>query len=539
MKYKLNRLKTLTLVMALSNSSITAPISVLANGHWSSSYMQSMTQAGLMEGRGDHSYDPDELINRAEFITIVNNTFGFTQEANVHFSDVSPHAWYSQQIARAVSAGYIQGFGDNTVRPANHITRAEVSVILNNLLSLPTALTSSFADANEIPSWAYGAVNSIAQAGLVRGFPDGTFRANNNITRGEATVILSLVRDLLLNYDSLEELSGETPLEEIEATVIDGGLEIRGDFGTEELQIVTGDVIITGNSASVVRNLEIHGDLTIEESLANNLVFLNNVTVTGALHVHSANVHLLGEFNDVYMDQENTRLRLRNSDATIIENLNVLSGAIGSRISLDRNTRIENADINARVAINGTGRIGSANLRVSGVTVTNNTIIQSFVSGSQPLSGTTIAGGGGGGNWSGGGGGGWTPPPATPVDSPIITSGNFFEVDGGVGGSHQVVVTGANVTFTLEGAPSGVTIGSNSGMLTVSEQTAAREHEFTIAASNAMGTYRQTFTLMVNAISVPPAPEVCKECGCEDCICTSDEHGVCENCGEEDCTCNY
>ena len=408
MKYKLKRMTTATLILALGGAS-RPPINVHANTfndtnyHWTNSHIQSMAQEGLINGRGDSVFDPDEHINRAEIFTLVNNMFGFTDEANIHFEDVSAEAWYAQHVRRAVAAGYIQGFGDNTARPTNNITRAEVSVILNNILEFPTTAMSSFADSHLIPSWAYGAVNAIAQAGLVRGFPDGTFRATNNITRAEATVVLSLVRDLLTNYDTLLE---EAPKEETAA--IEENLEIIGSFGTEELQVVNGNVIIAGNEASFVENLQVNGDLKIQASLGDNLVFLNNVTVTGAVRIHGTNVHLLGEFNDVYMNGENTRLRLRNSGETTVENLNVLGNATNSRISPDRNTRIENADINARVAINGTGRIGTANIRVSGVTVTNHAIIENLALDSQPVSRPTVAtgGSGGGGGWSGGGQGG-------------------------------------------------------------------------------------------------------------------------------------
>jgi|GEM_PF-2377348 len=428
MKYKLKRMAAATLVVALSTN--VAPISVYARSfndinsqHWAYRHITSLASDGIVNGRDDGNFDPDATITRAEFITMINNTFGFTNESEIHFSDVNQDAWYAGQIRRAIAAGYVQGFEDGTLRPNNNITRAEATVILNNILGLPSAPLAQFEDTTEIPSWAQNAVNSVAAAEIIRGFPDGTFRPTNNMTRAESAVVLTNVRDNFLR----QNLSNEDIVSDMgqEVVALGDAFTITSNHGTSEVQTIDGDVRIAGTTALEVRNLVINGDLVIAESQRSQLVSLSNVTVTGTVYIDSTNVHLLGEFNNVNVNQPNTRLRLRNSGGTTVQSLTVAETATGTRLSLDANTSIESAVINAaRTSIVGNGRIANAAINAANVTVANASIIQNMTGSNQATVGGGAGNVGGGNIGGGGGGGGWTPgPPSPEVQPPIAAQG--------------------------------------------------------------------------------------------------------------------
>ncbi|MCL2695036.1 MAG: hypothetical protein FWE69_01785 [Clostridiales bacterium] len=93
---------------------------------------------------------------------------------------------------------------------------------------------------------------------------------------------------------------------------------------------------------------------------------------------------------------------------------------------------------------------------------------------------------------------------ATPA-APVITSANKKSVVSGAGGTFQVTATGTNpIAYSLTGAPTGVTINSTSGLITIAGTVAVNTHTFTITASN--GTTpnaTQNFTLTVTATFVP------------------------------------
>jgi hypothetical protein len=94
---------------------------------------------------------------------------------------------------------------------------------------------------------------------------------------------------------------------------------------------------------------------------------------------------------------------------------------------------------------------------------------------------------------------------------PVITSGNFYNTVEGTGGSLALTASGtAPITFSLLGAPAGVSISGNN--LVVSNTVEARTdtdgnvipYSFTIRAQNAVGDFEQTFTLTVEKAPVPP-----------------------------------
>lgn len=69
-------------------------------------------------------------INRAEFISMIVNEFGFTEKAEIKFTDVPTTATYYEALQKAVKAGLIKGFEDGKFRPNNPITAADATVIL-------------------------------------------------------------------------------------------------------------------------------------------------------------------------------------------------------------------------------------------------------------------------------------------------------------------------------------------------------------------------------------------------------------------------
>ncbi len=90
---------------------------------------------------------------------------------------------------------YIQGYPDGSFRPNAKITRAEAAVIFYRLLTEQSraryaALSSGFSDV-PFGSWYSRAVSTLAAAGVLKGYPDGTFRPDASITRAEMAAILT------------------------------------------------------------------------------------------------------------------------------------------------------------------------------------------------------------------------------------------------------------------------------------------------------------------------------------------------------------
>ncbi|MFS0726540.1 S-layer homology domain-containing protein [Paenibacillus sp. 1P07SE] len=107
------------------------------------------------------------------------------------FRDVQHH-WAEQHILRAVEMGWIHGFPDGTFKPQDPVTRAEFTTMLARALQLAPRLDEGigYADGDQIPAYAREAVSQATAAHIVQGFEDRTFRPHQRITRSEITVMI-------------------------------------------------------------------------------------------------------------------------------------------------------------------------------------------------------------------------------------------------------------------------------------------------------------------------------------------------------------
>lgn len=131
-------------------------------------------------------YAQDQAGNQSAFSPLVT---AFVQEIP---------SQYAQAMTRLSDLGIMQGYPDGTMRPLNKVTRAEFAAFLARTLTkanyTPPTSPATFVTFSDLPleHWAYQAVEFVSAQGLMKGFPDGTFRPEEYITGKE--VIAALVR---------------------------------------------------------------------------------------------------------------------------------------------------------------------------------------------------------------------------------------------------------------------------------------------------------------------------------------------------------
>lgn len=115
------------------------------------------------------------------------------QPGENRFTDTSGHP-AEEHIKNLGKRGTVSGYGDGTFRPEQLISRAEFISILARAqdwdIEASTAEPQYFKDNSKIPWWAAGAVYTARKLGLISGYPDGSFRPRQAITRGEAAAIM-------------------------------------------------------------------------------------------------------------------------------------------------------------------------------------------------------------------------------------------------------------------------------------------------------------------------------------------------------------
>jgi len=188
---------------ALSNDVYAAENLTDIQGHWAGNVIQEWVDNGLASGYPDGTFRPEKSITRAEYMALANRAFNFTDETEVNFSDVKPGDWYLSTIKKAISAGYISGYPDGTMRPKEPITRQEAAMIIAKIkgLTTNTQAIQTLTDGDEIGDWSKGYVGAVIEAGYMTGYTDGSFKANNQIKRGEAITAFNNAKKIASIYE--------------------------------------------------------------------------------------------------------------------------------------------------------------------------------------------------------------------------------------------------------------------------------------------------------------------------------------------------
>ena len=104
-------------------------------GDWYANTVGYAVQRGIVSGYPDGSFKPNKPITRAEFAAIASRFDALAQGNAIAFSDLAPSHWGYNAIRSAATKGWISGYPDNTFRPEQAITRAEVTAITNRMLN--------------------------------------------------------------------------------------------------------------------------------------------------------------------------------------------------------------------------------------------------------------------------------------------------------------------------------------------------------------------------------------------------------------------
>jgi hypothetical protein len=118
-------------------------------------------------------------------------------ENNLTFSDLNETHWAYESIMKLVDAGIIQGYPDGTFQPEGYITRAELVKITNMIYSYTDKQEGSNLTDIKAEDWFYENVLIAQKAGYIVGYPDNTFKPNDLITRQELCKILDEINNLV------------------------------------------------------------------------------------------------------------------------------------------------------------------------------------------------------------------------------------------------------------------------------------------------------------------------------------------------------
>ena len=375
--------------MAMSVTAFGAPTDI--QGHWAQNTINKWVDKGDISGYPDGTFRPNNMITRAEFVVLVNNAMGYTKSGYAYFSDVPSHYWGKNAIQTGVAAGYISGDGNGIFRPNDPVTRQEAAAMISRILDLKQNESRAYryTDSYAISNWAKGVVGAVSEAGIMAGYPDGSFGPNRVLTRAEAVLAL----DKTVNYKpgDKEEDKEETKKEDmlltqskLEDTTITGDLTISDRLGTKTITLedvtVKGKLIVDGGGEIILKDCDIKEMVMDQKD--------TTVKASGKTAVEKTTFQKIGkltggDYTDVIVDKElsgyitidakvrnltldaETDLKL-GSDARI-KNMEITKNADKATIDFSKG-KVEDMTVKDKVTIKGSGDIDTMTVYVSGVT---------------------------------------------------------------------------------------------------------------------------------------------------------------------------
>lgn len=175
---------------------------------WSRPALEFAVEKGILQGDANRDLRPHDNITRAETAAVLVRLLGAKGTGQLEkFRDADPNAWYYKELSAAVAAGIFNGTGADTIEPTAPITREQVMVVLCRAFGIAVKDPSAymeFSDNGQISAYARASIGALRAKGLLQGYPDGSLKPGDPISRAETAQLLYNLFDCIA--DSPEQL---------------------------------------------------------------------------------------------------------------------------------------------------------------------------------------------------------------------------------------------------------------------------------------------------------------------------------------------
>lgn len=173
--------------------------------NWAKAYIEALASRNIIAGFPDGTFKPNEPVTRAQFAAIITKAFNPpAKKEAITFTDVQSNFWAFQVIQASARGGFISGYPDRTFKPQQQIQRVQVLVSLANGLGLTAANSNAisfYSDAAKIPSYATSPVAAATVRGLVVNYP--TVKQLNPTREATRAEVAAFVYQALLNANAV------------------------------------------------------------------------------------------------------------------------------------------------------------------------------------------------------------------------------------------------------------------------------------------------------------------------------------------------
>ncbi len=173
-------------------------------GHWAETVIRVLSANKYVQGNGDGTFTPENNVTRAEFMEMAVNALKLEKVTYDNcLADVAADDWYANTLETAKQAGLLaEGLvTDNNYRPEEAITREDAALIISKVAEKLGAESEMSAiglfGENEPSEYAKEGVAKAIAYGIMQGDPDGRIRPFDNLTRAEASELLTKTIELV------------------------------------------------------------------------------------------------------------------------------------------------------------------------------------------------------------------------------------------------------------------------------------------------------------------------------------------------------
>lgn len=186
-----------TVVITVASQTVSGTFRDMSAHTWAIPAVDFLSHGGVVSGVGDGQFGPGQSVKRGDFVLMLCKAMQFNTGGTSSFRDVPSGSYYAWAIATAQNMGLASG-SNGRFMPENVLTRQDAMVIIQKALqaagkSVPSAsewVLSGYTDSGQISDYAWGAMASMIQLGVISGYGNGQVRPLNPINRAEVAVIL-------------------------------------------------------------------------------------------------------------------------------------------------------------------------------------------------------------------------------------------------------------------------------------------------------------------------------------------------------------
>lgn len=274
------------------------------SSYWAGTFIQELSNRGIIRGFPDGSFRPNDPVTRAQFAAMVRQAFNKSNvRGAVSFVDVPSNYWAYSAIQEAYSQGFLSGYPGNVFSPGQDIPRAQVLVSLSSGLqytasSSTSSLLGVYQDASTIPDYARGGIAAATQKSIVVNYPNVEFlNPNRSATRAEVAAFIyqALVSSGNVSAISSPYIVGQantTPLPNNQALQLSAGTTLPVRYDQAERILVSPQEpnpvpvtlkidrdVVAGGRVVIPANSDVSGELRVVQGgtqfYANQVVLPN------------------------------------------------------------------------------------------------------------------------------------------------------------------------------------------------------------------------------------------------------------------------